>query len=144
MRAPDDKPERKTAVMRRLRATRRARARAKFAAKIEQYIKDRERISETVLNAKPRRGRPRKERPRRLTWAERRGTWARNWLRRRQGRTPDHERNQSLKYGYLAAKSQGMKMRAFVRTWFREWHGCEPTPEEVKSTERQIDRLLKK
>jgi hypothetical protein len=76
--------------------------------------------------------------------AEQAAQWFWNWQRRHQGRTPDQDTNQSLKDGYLAAKSQGTTMRAFVKKWFRQWHGCEPTPEEVKSKERQIDRLLKK
>jgi len=117
------------------------RARKKLTALVEKYI---ESLRKTDLNApKSRRGRPRKETPRRPTWAERRGTWARNWLRRRQGRTPNQERNQSLLDGYRA-RGKGVTVRAFAKQWFREWYGREPEPEDIGSMERQIDRLKKK
>ena len=67
-----------------------------------------------------------------------------NRVRRQQGRTPDVERNQSLKEGYLAAKCRNVKMRDFAKQWFREQHGREATLDDVRTVERQIDRLLKK
>ena len=88
MRAPNDKPERKTAVT----ETAEDRARAKLAALgwdtsiIEQYI---EQWSEEGLDV----------------YIEAEAlAWSWNWQRRHWGRTPDLDRNQSLKDGYLAAK----------------------------------------
>ena len=66
------------------------------------------------------------------------------WRRRREGRPPNRERNQALLEGYRVAKSHGMTMRAFAKQWFRECYGCEATPDEVRTVERQIARLLKK
>ena len=62
---------------------------------------------------------------------------------RRGGRPPKQQINQSLLDGWRA-KPQGMTKRAFVRKWFRQWHGRAATLDEVQSVERQIDRLLKK
>ena len=58
--------------------------------------------------------------------------------------TAERERNQALLEGYRVAKSHGMTMRAFAKQWFRECYGCEATPDEVRTVERQIARLLKK
>jgi hypothetical protein len=70
--------------------------------------------------------------------------WAWNWQRRHWGRTPDQDRNQSLLDGYGVAKSQGVTMRDFAKQWFRQWYGREATLDDIKTVERQIDRLLKK
>jgi len=48
-----------------------------------------------------------------------------------------------MRDGY-ATKPQGMTMRAFVEQWFREWYRREATPDDVRTVERQLARLLKK
>jgi hypothetical protein len=44
----------------------------------------------------------------------------------------------------LATKGEGVTMRAFAKQWFRQWHGREATLDEVRSVERQLDRLKRK
>jgi hypothetical protein len=60
-----------------------------------------------------------------------------------QGRPSNKARNQSLLEGSHAAKNQGMTKRSFEKQWFREWHGHEPTDQEVQTVERRLNRLLK-
>jgi len=62
----------------------------------------------------------------------------------RGGRPAKQARNQSLLEGWAVAKRQGTAKRAFVRKWIRQWHGRKATLDEVRTVERQIDRLLKK
>jgi len=64
-------------------------------------------------------------------------------LPQRGGRPAQQERNLSLLEGYRA-RGKGVTMRAFVKKWFRQWYRRDATPDEIKSVERQIDRLLKK
>jgi hypothetical protein len=98
-------------------------------------------------------GRPRKpswddlwlfQKYRPLSWDDLYGADAwRGPLPGRSGRPAQQERNQSMRDGY-ATKPQGMTMRAFVEQWFREWYRREATPDDVRTVERQLARLLKK